>query len=158
MVRSIVSGVSPGCPTWKSPCTTRPSFLQCFMNSRACSMVAPFLMFFRICGSPDSNPTISNRQPASFMAFRVSYPAVTLELQDQVNFKGLNASQISIVRSLAQGNVSSSKEISFAWGKYSRQRFTSSTTLETLRVRQGWPLIVCGQRQNVHNAGQPREV
>src|SRR2546427_3012406 len=128
------------------------------MNSRACSTVAPFLMFFRICGSPDSNPTISSRQPASFIAFKVSKPAVTRELQDQVNFRGLKALQISIVRSLAQGNVSSSKKISFARGKYSRQRFTSSTTLETLRVRQGCPLIVCGQRQNVHSAGQPRDV
>ena len=42
------------------------------MKVRAISTVAPFLMFFKICGSPDSNPTMNKRAPASAMAFSVS--------------------------------------------------------------------------------------
>ena len=49
-----------------------PTFLQFFMKAAAISRVAPFLMFFRIWASPDSKPTMSRRQPASAMAFRVS--------------------------------------------------------------------------------------
>ena len=42
------------------------------MNVRAISTVAPFLMFFNICGSPDSNPTMNNLAPPSAIAFSVS--------------------------------------------------------------------------------------
>jgi hypothetical protein len=62
------------------------------------STVAPFLMFLRICGSPDSKPTMSRRQPASFMALRVSKSVVTREVQDQVRPSGFSFSQSSMVR------------------------------------------------------------
>lgn len=43
-----------GNPTMKSPCIVRPTFLQVSVNRSAISTVAPFLMFFSICESPDS--------------------------------------------------------------------------------------------------------
>jgi hypothetical protein len=46
--------------------------LTAFTKSRARWTVAPFLIFLRIWGSPDSKPTISSLQPASFIALRVS--------------------------------------------------------------------------------------
>ena len=38
----------------KSPWIVRPSLWQFSVKRCAMSMVAPFLMFFRICSSPDS--------------------------------------------------------------------------------------------------------
>src|ERR1700733_15220778 len=75
-----------------------PSSWQSRAKSRARSTVAPFLMFFRICGSPDSKPTISSRQPASRIAFSVSRSVVTREVQDHVSFSGLSLAQSSTVR------------------------------------------------------------
>src|SRR5439155_908885 len=128
----------------KSPCTLMPTFLQFFMNSRAISVVAPFLMFFRICASPDSNPTIKSRAPPSAIAFSSSYLLWHRAVQDHWNFSGLNFWLSSITRSRRMLNVSSSKKISFICGKYSSVFFTSCTTLSTLRVRHACPEIVCG--------------
>ena len=66
----MVSFVSPGRPMMKSPCTWMPTFLQFCTKVRPISTVAPFFRFFRICGSPDSKPTISRRAPASAMRFQ----------------------------------------------------------------------------------------
>jgi hypothetical protein len=44
----------PGSPMIKSPWTFNPNFLQLAVKRSAMSTVAPFLMFFRICWSPDS--------------------------------------------------------------------------------------------------------
>ena len=41
-----------------------PTFLQFCTKVLPISTVAPFLMFFKICGSPDSNPTIRRRAAA----------------------------------------------------------------------------------------------
>jgi hypothetical protein len=65
----------------KSPWITRPRLLQSLVNWRARSTVAPFLMFFRICGSPDSYPTVSRRQPASRTA-RDQYVVSTSEFDE----------------------------------------------------------------------------
>jgi hypothetical protein len=65
MVLRIDSLVSPGRPRMKSAWMVRPSEWQSLANWRARSTVAPFLTFLRICGSPDSKPTMSRRQPDS---------------------------------------------------------------------------------------------
>src|SRR5580698_10763619 len=136
----------------------KPSSWQSRAKSRARSTVAPFLMFLRICGSPDSNPTISRRQPASRIAFSVSRSVVTREVQDQVRPSGFSFAQSSMVRAFWILNVSSSKKNSFTQGQYSLAFFISAATASDERLRQGCPLSVCGQRQNVHCAGQPRVV
>src|SRR5579863_6601529 len=117
-------------------------------------MVAPFLMFFRICGSPDSNPTINNRQPASFMAFSVSRSVVTRDVQLQVNPRGLSFEQSSMVRCFWMLNVSSSKKNSFTCGKFCFAQAISAATSSLDRLRHACPLKVCGHKQNVHCAGQ----
>ena len=117
MVLRIDSFVSPGRPRMKSPWMTRPRSWQSLAKSRARSTVAPFLMFLRICGSPDSKPTISRRQPASFMAFSVSRSVVTREVQDQVRPSGFSFSQSSMVRAFWMLKVSSSKKNSFTCGE-----------------------------------------
>src|SRR5277367_1473125 len=55
-------------------------------------------MFFRICGSPDSYPTISSRQPASRIAFSVSRSVVTRDVHDHVRPSGFSLAQSSTVR------------------------------------------------------------
>src|SRR5215470_7377987 len=155
---SIVSGVSPGSPMIKSPWTTIPAFLQFFMNSRACWTVAPFLIFFRICGSPDSNPTMNSLHPADRIAFNVSRSTCTLDVQDQVKFKGLNFSHSSRILDFRIVKVSSSKNISFMYGNNSSECFTSAATSSADLVRHGCPSKVCGHKQNVHSAGHPRVV
>ena len=125
-------------------------------KSRARSTVAPFLMFLRICGSPDSKPTISRRQPASRIALRVSRSVVTREVQDQVSLSGLSFSQSSTVRTFWMLKVSSSKKNSFTSGKSSLACAISAATSSVERLRQACPLRVCGHRQKVHCAGQPR--
>src|SRR5215469_1590005 len=121
-------------------------------------MVAPFLMFFRICGSPDSKPTMSNRHPASFIALSVSKSVVTREVQDQVMPRGFNLAQSSMVRAFWILNVSSSKKNSFTSGHSCFALAISPATSSVERLRQGCPLNVCGHRQNVHCAGHPRVV
>src|SRR5215469_4661574 len=133
-----------------------PTFLQFFAKLRACSTVAPFLIFLRICGSPDSKPTISSRHPASFIHLRVSRSVVTRDTQLQVRPSGFNFSQSSIVRPFWMLNVSSSKKNSFTCGKFSFAHFNSAATSSVERFRHACPLRVCGQRQKVHCAGQPR--
>ena len=98
MVLRIDSLVSPGSPRMKSPWMVRPRSWQSLAKARARSTVAPFLMFLRICGSPDSKPTISSRHPASRMAFSVSRSVVTREVQLQVSPSGFSFSHSSIVR------------------------------------------------------------
>src|ERR1700679_975111 len=156
MVFWIDSLVSPGRPRMKSPWTTRPRSLQSLANARARSTVAPFLMFLRICGSPDSKPTMSRRQPDSFMAFRVSYSVVTREVQLQVRPRGLSFEHNSMVRTFWMLKVSSSKKNSFTSGKFSLAHFNSAATSSVDRLRHACPLSVCGHRQKVHCAGQPR--
>src|SRR5277367_1987157 len=97
MVLRIDSLVSPGRPRMKSAWMMRPRSWQSLTKSRARSTVAPFLMFLRICGSPDSKPTMRSRQPASFMALRVSRSVVTREVHDQVMPRGLSLAQSSTV-------------------------------------------------------------
>jgi hypothetical protein len=128
------------------------------LGELARSMVAPFLMFLRICGSPDSKPTISKRHPASFMARRVSKSVVTREVQDHVKSSGFSAAQSSMVRAFWMLKVSSSKKNSLTLGQYCLAFAISAATLWTERLRHGCPLNVCGQRQKVHCAGHPRLV
>src|SRR6185437_8492868 len=101
---------------------------------------------------------MSRRQPASFIAFNVSKSVVTREVQDQVRFSGFSFSQSSMVRAFWMLKVSSSKKYSFTQGQYSLAFAISRATSSLLRLRQGCPLSVCGHRQNVHMAGQPRVV
>jgi hypothetical protein len=54
--------------------------------------------------------------------------------------------------------VSSSKKNSFTSGQYSLAFVISRATSSVERLRNTWPLKVCGQRQKVHCAGQPRVV
>src|SRR5580700_10683138 len=135
-----------------------PTFLQFCTKVLPISTVAPFLMFFKICGSPDSNPTINNRAPPSAIAFNSSYLLWHRAVQDHRNFSGLNFWLNSIARSLRILNVSSSKKISFICGKYSSVFFTSWTTLSTDLVRHACPETVCGHMQKVQSAGHPRVV
>src|SRR5581483_9575102 len=101
---------------------------------------------------------MSNRQPASFMAFSVSKSVVTREVQDQVRPSGFSFAQSSMVRAFWILKVSSSKKNSFTQGQYSFARAISAATRSAERLRQGWPLRVCGHKQKVHCAGQPRVV
>src|SRR5579864_4800587 len=101
---------------------------------------------------------MSSRQPASFIAFRVSKSVVTREVQDQENPSGLSFEQSSMVRAFWMLNVSSSKKNSLTFGQYSFALAISRATSSVDRLRQGCPLSVCGHRQNVHCAGQPRVV
>ena len=112
----------------KSAWMMRPRSWQSLTKSRARSTVAPFLMFLRICGSPDSKPTMSRRQPASFMALRVSRSVVTREVQDQVMPRGFSLAQSSMVRAFWMLKVSSSKKNSLTWGKFSLAHFISAAT------------------------------
>src|SRR5246127_2910685 len=99
---------------------------------------------------------MSRRHPASFIAFKVSRSVVTREVQDQVMPSGLSFSQSSMVRAFWILKVSSSKKNSFTCGKFSLAHFISAATSSVERLRHACPLSVCGQRQKVHCAGQPR--
>src|ERR1700755_1258968 len=99
---------------------------------------------------------MSSRHPASFMAFSVSRSVVTREVQDHVRPSGFSFSQSSMVRAFWMLKVSSSKKYSFTCGKFSFAHFISAATSSVERLRQAWPESVCGQRQKVHCAGQPR--
>ena len=90
------------------------------------------------------------------MAFRVSRSVVMREVQDQVMPSGLSLAQSSMVRSFWMLKVSSSKKNSLTWGKFSFAHLSSAATSSVERLRQAWPESVCGQRQKVHCAGQPR--
>ena len=126
----------------KSAWMMRPRSWQSLTKSRARSTVAPFLMFLRICGSPDSKPTMRRRQPASFMALRVSRSVVTREVQDQVMPRGLSFSQSSMVRAFWMLKVSSSKKNSLTWGKFSLAHFISAATSSVDALAPG----VAGER------------
>src|SRR5205823_1323618 len=112
-------------------------------------------MFLRIWGSPDSYPTMSRRQPASFIAFNVSKSVVTREVHDQVSPKGLSLLHSSMVRAFWMLKVSSSKKNSFTFGQYSLALAISAATSSLDRLRHGCPLRVCGHKQKVHCAGHP---
>src|ERR1700735_5872580 len=99
---------------------------------------------------------MSSRQPALFIDLRVSKSVVTRELQDQVRPNGLSLEHNSIVRAFWMLKVSSSKKNSFTSGKSSLAWAISAATSSVERLRQACPLKVCGQRQKVHCAGQPR--
>src|SRR6185437_14401419 len=113
-------------------------------------------MFLRICGSPDSKPTINSRHPASRIAFSVSRSVVTREVQLHVSPRGLSFSHSSMVRAFWMLNVSSSKKYSLTSGKFCLAQVSSAATSSVERLRHACPLSVCGHRQNVHCAGQPR--
>jgi hypothetical protein len=81
---------------------------------------------------------------------------VTREVQLQVRLSGFSFSQSSMVRAFWMLKVSSSKKNSFTSGKFSLAHFSSAATSSVERLRQAWPESVCGQRQKVHCAGQPR--
>src|SRR5947209_3568940 len=98
------------------------------------------------------------RQPASFMAFKVSKSVVTRDVHDQVKFSGFSLAQSSMVRAFWILKVSSSKKNSFTFGQYSLALAISRATSSEDLFRHGCPLRVCGHRQNVHWAGQPRVV
>src|SRR5947209_19113201 len=98
------------------------------------------------------------RQPASFMAFKVSKSVVTRDVQDQVNPSGFSLAQSSMVRAFWMLKVSSSKKNSFTLGQYSLALAISRATSSVERLRHGCPLSVCGHKQKVHCAGQPRVV
>src|SRR5712692_2598181 len=99
-----------------------------------------------------------SRHPASFIAFSVSKSVVTRDVHDQVSFSGLSFAQSSMVRAFWILNVSSSKKNSFTSGQYCFTFAISAATSSVERLRHGCPLKVCGHRQNVHCAGQPRVV
>src|SRR5229473_4949646 len=101
---------------------------------------------------------MSSRQPASFMAFSVSKSVVTREVQDQVSPRGFSLAHSSMVRAFWMLNVSSSKKNSFTSGHNCFTFDISAATSSVERLRQGCPLKVCGHKQNVHCAGQPRVV
>src|ERR1700690_4483776 len=92
------------------------------------------------------------------MAFRVSKSVVTREVQDQVKPKGFNLAHNSTVRAFWILNVSSSKKNSRTFGQYSLAFAISAATSSDERLRHACPLVVCGHRQKVHCAGQPRVV
>src|SRR5512146_1765608 len=92
------------------------------------------------------------------MALRVSSSVVTREVQDQVRPSGFSFWQSSMVRAFCRLKVSSSKKNSFTQGQYSLALAISAATLSVERLRHGCPLRVCGHRQKVHCAGQPRVV
>src|SRR5579864_2314151 len=98
------------------------------------------------------------RHPASFMAFSVSKSVVTREVQDQVRPSGFSFAQSSIVRAFWMLNVSSSKKNSFTSGQSCFALAISASTSSVERFLHGCPLKVCGHKQNVHCAGQPRVV
>src|SRR5260370_41619275 len=99
---------------------------------------------------------MSSRQPAYFIAFRVSKSVVTREVQDQVSPSGLSLEQSSMARAFWMLNVSSSKKNSLTFGQYSFALAISRATSSVERLRQGCPLRVCGPRPNVDWGGQPR--
>src|SRR5271155_3365295 len=101
---------------------------------------------------------MSSRQPASFMAFSVSKSVVTREVQDHVRPSGFSLAHNSMVRAFWMLNVSSSKKNSLTSGQYALTFAISEATSSVERLRQGCPLRVCGHKQNVHCAGQPRVV
>src|SRR5271155_3611380 len=101
---------------------------------------------------------MTSRHPASFIALSVSKSVVTREVQDQVKASGFNLAHNSIVRTFWMLKVSSSKKNSFTSGQYCLTFEISAATSSVERLRQGCPLKVCGHRQNVHCAGQPRVV
>src|ERR1700756_608624 len=92
------------------------------------------------------------------MAFSVSRSVVTREVQDQVMPSGLSFSQSSMVRAFWMLKVSSSKKNSLTPGQYSFALAISRATASVERLRHACPLRVCGHKQNVHCAGQPRVV
>src|SRR5215467_13337258 len=98
------------------------------------------------------------RQPASFIALRVSKSVVTREVHDQVSPRGFSFEHNSTVRAFWMLKVSSSKKNSLTSGQYSLAFDISRATSSEERLRQGCPLRVCGHRQKVHCAGQPRVV
>ena len=81
---------------------------------------------------------------------------VTRDVQLQVKPSGFSFSQSSMVRTFWMLKVSSSKKNSFTSGKFSLAHFISAATSSVERLRHAWPLSVCGHRQKVHCAGQPR--
>src|ERR1043166_3843405 len=101
---------------------------------------------------------MSSRHPASFIAFNVSKSVVTREVHDQVIPTGFSFEQSSMVRAFWMLKVSSSKKNSFTYGQYSLALAISRATASAERLRHGCPDSVCGHRQNVHCAGQPRVV
>src|SRR5690349_17852360 len=101
---------------------------------------------------------MSSRQPASRMAFSVSKSVVTREVHDHVILSGFSFSQSSMVRAFWILKVSSSKKNSFTQGQNSLALVISRATSSVLRLRHACPLRVCGHRQKVHCAGQPRVV
>src|ERR1700688_3120952 len=101
---------------------------------------------------------MSSRHPASFIAFRVSKSVVTREVKDHVSSSGFNLAHNSMVCVFCMLNVSSSKKNSFTSGQYCFTFDISAATSSVERLRHGCPLKVCGHKQNVHCAGQPRVV
>src|SRR5690348_8189825 len=101
---------------------------------------------------------MSSRHPASFIALSVSKSVVTREVQDHVRPSGFNFAHSSIVRAFWMLKVSSSKKNSFTSGHSCLALAISAATSSLERFRQGCPLNVCGHKQNVHCAGQPRVV
>src|SRR5580693_4277535 len=90
------------------------------------------------------------------MAFSVSRSVVTREVQDQVRPSGFSFAQSSTVRAFWMLKVSSSKKNSRTSGQSSLAFAISRATSSVDRLRHGCPLRVCGHKQNVHCAGQPR--
>src|SRR6202044_556193 len=93
---------------------------------------------------------------ASRIAFSVSRSGGTREVHDQVSFNGLSFAHSSTVRAFWMLKVSSSKKNSFTSGNNSLACAISAATSSVERLRHACPLKVCGHRQKVHCAGQPR--
>jgi hypothetical protein len=72
--------------------------------------------------------------------------------------RGFSRCAISRVRSFSKLKVSSSKKNSFTARRFSFAQVISPMTSSTDRLLYRCPLVVCGQRQNVHWAGHPRVV
>jgi len=67
------SRLSPGSPRMENrPWTEGPSFCVSCELERALTVAGPFLMFFRICGSPDFVSYDGSGKPALYVLSRVS--------------------------------------------------------------------------------------
>src|SRR5438067_11997092 len=73
-------------------------------------------------------------------------------------FSGFSFAQSSMVRAFWMLKVSSSKKNSFTFGQYSLALAISAATRSVERFLQACPLSVCGHKQKVQSAGQPRVV
>ena len=145
-----VSGVSPGLPTMKQPCTRSPALRAFFVNSIALSVFfTPLWIFSKTSGLALSKPTHISRPPAFFMSLSKSSGTSARALQLQVILRPRSRIKLQIWRTCSwlAVKVSSSKNTSPRSSKFSLMYCNSSTTSFGSRRRNLWPLSVCGITQ-----------